>query len=167
MKKGIIITLPRHDDVTEYLSQFSKEILVEASRLFIPIKEIKDDKVNKKEVESVLNSFDYNFVIFNGHGSYDEIYGNKKECIINVSNSKLLKKRITYARSCDAAVFLGKSYLSDEECFIGYDRPFQFYINKQWIGNPLKDNVARLFLEPSNQVPISIIKRFLKEFKKE
>jgi len=27
MKKGILITLPRHDDVTEYLSQFSQQIV--------------------------------------------------------------------------------------------------------------------------------------------
>ena len=30
MKKGLIITLPRHDIVTEYLFQFSKPIIEEA-----------------------------------------------------------------------------------------------------------------------------------------
>ena len=30
MNKGLLITMPRYDDVTEYFSQFSKEILKKA-----------------------------------------------------------------------------------------------------------------------------------------
>jgi len=75
-------------------------------------------------------------------------------------NEDLLKNRITYARSCHAAKKLGLEVIKNSlsGCFIGYDRPFQFYINEEWIANPLKDNLARLFLEPANLVPISILK---------
>ena len=40
MNKGILITLPRQDDVTEYLSTFSKEIEQEASERGIKVKEL-------------------------------------------------------------------------------------------------------------------------------
>ena len=45
-----------------------------------------------------------------------------------------------------------------EGCFIGYKLPFMFYIDERWRSNPHKDNVAPIFLEPSNLVPISLIK---------
>ncbi len=45
-----------------------------------------------------------------------------------------------------------------EGCFIGYKLPFMFYIDDRWRSNPHKDNVAPLFLEPSNLIPISLIK---------
>ena len=38
MKKGLIITAPEYDDVTEYFAQFSKDILKEAEKEGIPIK---------------------------------------------------------------------------------------------------------------------------------
>ena len=54
MNKGILITLPRHDDVTEYLSTFSKEIEQEASERGIKIKELKDEEVIKNVFEKSL-----------------------------------------------------------------------------------------------------------------
>ena len=43
-------------------------------------------------------------------------------------------------------------------CFIGYELPFKFYHDITWEGNPSRDQIAPLFLEPSNVVPVSIIK---------
>ncbi|MBU3912509.1 MAG: hypothetical protein KKE50_00290 [Nanoarchaeota archaeon] len=160
MKRGIIITLPRHDQVTEYLSQYSYQIEDAANENGIEIKKLKDEEANREEFEKVMKKLDYKMVIFNGHGSADSIDGNKKPIVKIGENEALLKERITYARSCHAALVLGRECMKDskEGCFIGYDRPFQFYVNIQWTGSPLKDNVARLFLESSNLVPISIIK---------
>lgn len=161
MEKGVIITLPRHDDVTEYLSLYSYQIEENAKANGINFKKIEDAKANKKEFERVAEKLKYKVVIFNGHGSAEVIGGYKNEPIIKLGdNDSILKERIVYARSCHAASALGVECAKNnkEGCFVGYDRPFQFYINNLWTGNPLKDNTARLFLEPSNLVPISIIK---------
>jgi len=100
-------------------------------------------------------------VVFNCHGSEDAIFGNKGDVLIKQGvNDSLLKGRITYARSCHAASSLGFSCMENNKtgCFIGYTLPFEFYFNYEWAANPLKDNVARIFLEPSNLIPISLIK---------
>lgn len=152
--------MPRHDDVTEYLSQFSQQIEDAANKANIEIKPLKDKDAVKDIFEKIIKKQDYKMVIFNGHGSDKAISGNKEILVEAGVNDFLIKDRIVYARSCHAAAVLGVACTknSKDGCFIGYDRPFQFYVDTQWIGNPLKDNTARLFLEPSNLVPISLIK---------
>jgi len=159
MKKGLLITLPRYDDITEYLSQFSQQIEKEADDKGIELKKLKDKEVTREEFEKIIKKLDYRMIVFNGHGSSDEIRGYRNFIVKVGENENLLRERIVYARTCHAAVRLGKECTKDakEGCFIGYNRPFQFYVNLKWIANPLKDNTAKLFLEPSNLVPISII----------
>ncbi len=160
MKRGILITLPRHDEITEYLSQFSYQIDEAANERGIEIKKLKDKDVTKNVFEKIIKSQDYKIIVFNGHGSDRTIMGNKEILVEAGVNDFLIRDRIVYARSCHAGAILGKSCTknSEEGCFIGYDKPFQFYVDVQWVGNPLKDNIARLFLESSNIVPISLIK---------
>ena len=161
MRKGIIITMPQYDDVTEYFSQFSREIIKEAKKEGIPVKALVGNKATKLSFESVAKGFSYSFAVLNGHGNNKEIFGQDKKVIIGEGiNEHLLFDRITYARACEAGVSLGRTItqLNKESCFIGYDFKFQFYADITWAGNPSKDNTARLFLEPSNAVPISLIK---------
>ena len=160
MKTGLIITLPRSDLVTEYLSQFSEEIIKEAEVREVKCKPLKDEDANKEEFEKVLRRLDYNFVVFNGHGTQDTIKGNANEVLIKLGqNEIILNNRIIYARACEAGEDLGKVYESSEEgCFIGYCLKFEFWADKTWDSVPLKDEKARLFLEPSNMVPISLLK---------
>jgi len=160
MNKGILITLPRHEYTVDYLSASSKRILQEAIKKNIKVKELKDKNANRKEFESFIKSLDYKLIILNGHGSEDTISGHKNIPIIKKGvNDSLLKERITYARSCWAGAKLGQCMKDDKKgCFIGYNLPFMFYINDTWRANPQKDKIAPIFLEPSNLVPISLIK---------
>ncbi len=160
MRREILITLSRHDNVTEYLSKFSQQIEDSADECGIKIKKLKDNEAKQKEFEKVIKKLDCRMIVFNGHGSTEEIEGHKEIIVKLGVNDNLLMERIVYARSCHAASKLGKECTKNtkEGCFIGYDRPFQFYVDVQWVGNPLKDNTARLFLQPSNLVPISIIR---------
>src|SRR3989344_693192 len=160
MNKGIIITLPRSDYVTEYISQFSNGIIQEAIKKNIKIKELKDKKANRKEFEILVKSLDYRMIVFNGHGSDKSIEGHNEVLVECGVNDSILKERITYARSCNAGKVLGKVCMKDTKngCFIGYELPFMFYVDKSWISTPKKDKIAPLFLEPSNLVPISLIK---------
>ncbi len=160
MNKGMIITLPRKDFVTEYISQYSGEIIEEADKKGMKVKELKDEKANRKEFEAVIKKLDYKLIVLNGHGSDKSIEGQNEilvECDVNES---ILRERITYARSCNAGLILGRKCMenNNEGCFIGYDLPFMFYIDNIWVSTPKKDKIAPLFLGPSNLVPISLIK---------
>lgn len=160
MKKGLIITLPRYDIVTEYLSQFSKPIIEEAENNNIPCKQLKYKEVNKENFEGITRSIGYKLLVLNGHGTTQAINGHDNESIIKEGvNEEILKEKITYARACDAAASLGKNAMqnNNEGCFIGYNLPFEFYHDITWEGNPTRDTVASLFLEPSNIIPISIL----------
>ena len=150
MKKGLIITLPQSDDVTEYLAVFSKSITDECKNRSIKFHELKKEKANKEEFESSLKSYDYNFVILNGHGEENQVTGHQNKTIIKKGeNDNLLNKRITYARSCWAAAGLGNCYNEDKEgCFIGYNIPFMFLIDTTRATNPIKDKIAEIFLRP-------------------
>lgn len=161
MNKGIIITLPRHEYTVDYLWVFSKSIIQEANKRGIKVKELKDKSANRNDFETFIKSLDYKMVVFNGHGSEDTISGYKDTPIVQAGvNDSLLKGRITYARSCWAGCVLGEECMKNDKegCFIGYKLPFMFYVDNRWRSNPHKDNVAPLFLEPSNLVPISLIK---------
>lgn len=160
MREAILLTLPRHDIVTEYLSAFSAPIEERCKKKGILCKPLKDKSANKKEFIKALKKLNCKKVVFNGHGDKRTIAGHNNEFLIKFGdNENILKNRIIYARSCEAASILGKeSVKGSNGCFIGYTLPFEFYFNDQWVGNPIKDNTARLFLEPSNLVPISLIK---------
>lgn len=161
MNKGLIITLPRHEYTVDYLSVSSKRIIQEANKRGIKVKELKDKSANRNDFETFIKSLDYKMVVFNGHGSEDTISGHDDIPIVQAGvNDSLLKRRITYARSCWAACILGEECMKNDKegCFIGYKLPFMFYIDERWRSNPHKDNIAPLFLESSNLIPISLIK---------
>ena len=155
-----MLTLPKYDIVTEYLSAFSSSIEKAAAEKGIFYKLSKEQEVNKEEFEKIIKKLDCKMVVFNGHGSEDTIAGNKDQIIVKAGdNDEILKERIIYARSCEAASVLGEKCIENSNgCFIGYVLPFEFYFNQEWVGNPLKDNTAKFFLESSNLAPISIIK---------
>ncbi|MGD9276235.1 MAG: hypothetical protein PVJ67_03620 [Candidatus Pacearchaeota archaeon] len=160
MKKGILLTAPRHDIVTEYLSIFSAPIEDVCRKKNVFCKTLKGKSVNKEEFTRAMNKLDCKMVFLNGHGSEEAIAGHKDEIIVTAGeNEEILKERIVYARSCEAASILGEKIIKNSNgCFIGYTLPFEFYYNENWVGNPIKDKTAKLFLESSNLVPLSIIK---------
>lgn len=161
MNKGILITLPRSDDVTEYLAAFSYPIIQLCSEKSISLKRIEGKEVTKSNFEKILKKIDYKMIIFNGHGSPEAITGHKGEpLIITGQNEQLLKERITYARSCWAVLGVGIKSMEKNSsgCFIGYKIPFMFLFDSTRISNPIKDNIAKIFFETSNIVPITLIK---------
>lgn len=161
MKQGLLITCPEYDDATAYLTYFSKTILEAAANKSLKTKKIKDKELNMKSFSQIIKRLDYRLTVLNGHGSPDSIFGYKKNLIVKLGkNDKLLKERIVYARSCNAGLILGSKCMdrTKKGCFIGYNLPFIFYMDQKWTTKPHNDKVAELFLDPSNLVPISIIK---------
>lgn len=157
----MLITLPQHDDTMEYLTAFSKDIIKEAENKSIKIKRLIREKITEENFEKLVKSLKYKLNVLNGHGSEDAIFGhNNKPILLAGKNHFLISDKITYARSCHSAISLGVQSMnnSEEGCFIGYNLPFMFFIDTTYSTNPSKDNTAKLFLEPSNLIPISIIK---------
>lgn len=161
MKTGVILTLPKFDDVTEYLYVFSKPIIDACKKRSINVKKIEKEKVVKSNVENRILSYDYNFIIFNGHGSVNSIHGHKNEELIRRGkNEYILRNRVVYARACWASLELGPSINGPEDfgCFIGYDLEFGFWYDETRITTPTKDSIAKIFFSTSNLVPIGLIK---------
>jgi len=162
MKKGVVITLPKSDDVTEYFYFFSKPIIDACIKYDVDIRKIEKHKVNRVNVEKDILSYDHNFIIFNGHGSTNSIHGHGDEMLIKKgTNENILKNRIVYVRACWASLELGPSInkgKKDWGCFIGYDLEFGFWYDQTRIATPSKDTVAKVFFDTSNLIPIGLIK---------
>ena len=165
MKKGMILSLPNSDLVTQYISHYSSFVEKEAENKNIPIKKLCAEEANMKEFNKVVTKLNYSFIFINGHGSESEIFGQREPLLKTGINHELMKDRVVYARSCNSALVLGKACVENSKgCYIGYNLPFQFYNDENWSGNPEKDPLAGLFIEPSNLIPISLIKGNSAEF---
>lgn len=58
-----------------------------------------------------------------------------------------------------AGQYLGRESIKiGAKAFMGYDADFIFVNDNHKVSQPLSDNIAELFLEPSNQLAISLIK---------
>ena len=160
----VLITLPNYDDATSYLYHYGKKVVEFAEARGISIVQFSRPRLRRKNVEKSIEKLDPSILLFNAHGNDFTIYGDKindqeEPIIVERENHKLLEGRITYARACWAALSLGKACTENGGCFIGYKVPFSFWIDQKWSATPLKDRNARLFLEPSNQVAISLLKK--------
>ena len=155
----IIITRPEHDPATRYLSCWSGLIIKAANKNNIEVTDLHQEKAAKKELEGRLRKINPTLVILNGHGSEECIYGHDNEELINLNNNNdLLKGRVIYAVSCNSAKKLGKACADKNTAYIGYDESFVFNIERKYLSQPLKDQRAARFLQPSNQVSLSLIK---------
>lgn len=160
MNKKLLITRPEHDDTTHYISHWSKNATNVAESKGIKILDLPRERSNIKEVTSMISKQEPILIIFNGHGDEDKITGHKNEpLIIAGKNEHLLKGKIIYSISCKSAKILGpKSIDAGAKSFLGYEDDFIFVYDPKKIVRPLDDDTARLFLEPSNELIISLIK---------
>jgi hypothetical protein len=155
-----LITRPNHDDIVHYLSIWSKELIDLAIKKDKKVIDLTDKKANRKRVTGTLSKTPIRFVMFNGHGDYNLVCGQKNETLIkSPKDVKLLKDKIIYCRSCNSAKKLGPdSVISGADAFIGYENEFIFVYNTKSLTKPLKDNTAALFLVPTNKLVSSILK---------
>jgi len=158
---SLLITRPRYDKVTHYFFHWAQLLINEANRKRLKIFDLSREKAVRKTVESYLIRQSPKLVIFNGHGNDVCITGQDDEKLISVGdNEHLLKEKSVYVRACSAGKILGpKTIEAGATGFIGYEKPFIFWRDENSFHNPLNDTFAKPFLECSNQVGISLIKR--------
>lgn len=160
MSRAILITRPDHDLITTYLFHWSTFVIEEASKKDIKVLDLRGRKANRKTFISYIKEHEPILVFFNGHGNEDTITGYDNEVLVEANkNEELLVEKIVYARSCDAAKNLGRLCIDNGTiAFIGYEKKYALAYTLSKVSTPLKDKVARLFVEPSNLVPISLLK---------
>jgi len=160
MDKTILITRPDHDITTRYLFYFAKEVLLLAERKCFKVFDLKKEKASRKEFEGRMKKHNPGLIFVNGHGKEDMICGYDNKFLVKVNkNEKVFKDKTIYALSCQSASKLGReSVKKGAISYIGYLKDFFFCYDEHKISRPLEDKIAKLFLEPSNQVVISLIK---------
>ncbi|MBI2074365.1 MAG: hypothetical protein HYT83_00835 [Candidatus Levybacteria bacterium] len=160
MSKAILITRPDHDLITTYLFQWSEYVINLAKRKNIKVLDLLGKRANEKIFTSYMVKNEPILVFFNGHGNQDVITGyNNEPLVVANKNEKLLKKKIVYARSCDAAENLGQLCINNNTlAFIGYKKKYTICYSDSSIAHPLQDNIAKLFISPSNLIPMSFLK---------
>jgi len=158
--KSILITRPNHDLITTYLFYWSQFIIKEARNKGIKIFDLSGEKANKQLLGSYISKHHPVFIHFNGHGDNDLIAGFNNEILIQAGdNEQLLSQKIIYALSCNSAKTLGYSAVKNGALtYIGYKRKYILAYNIKSQTHPLRDRLAKLFLEPSNLISISLLK---------
>ena len=160
MSKDVLITRPEYDYTTRYISAWAKKVIDFAKLKGILLFDLLQTRATKKELESILHKKDPRFVVINGHGNDILVCGQDGEVLIEAGvNENILRSRIVYALSCRSAKVLGfKSIENGALAYIGYTEDFIFMYSNEKRGHPLDDKTAELFLGPSNQVVISLLK---------
>jgi hypothetical protein len=111
---GILFTRPNHDQITNYISQWSESIISLAKTKGFTIFDLPGNKADRQSLEKYLVSNKPIFLFLNGHGSSDVICGYNDEVLIDKNTkSSMIKGLIIYARSCNAGEHLGSILVSN------------------------------------------------------
>lgn len=156
----ILITQPDFDKTTRYISAWSEEVEEFSTKRGNRTITLKGKRANKSEFESVVKKTQPQLVMLNGHGNNNQIEGQDNEILLAVGlNTDIAKNKIIYALSCSAAKILGYECIKSGACaFIGYNEVYIFLHSHSKVSKPREDERAKLFFEPSNLIPISLIK---------
>ncbi|MDZ4227839.1 MAG: hypothetical protein U1E54_01195 [Candidatus Levybacteria bacterium] len=139
---------------------WTEQVIEQAHKHQIKVLDLDKNNATKQKFTSYINKHKSKLVFMNGHGDENRIAGDKDEIIIESGvNEQLLEDKIVYVRSCNVAAGLGSiSIKSGTIAFIGYLKRYSLGYTPSSMFNPLGDRVAKLFLEPSNLIPVSLIK---------
>ncbi len=158
-----LITMPNYDDATAYLYCYAEELVTFAEERNISISQLQRPRLQRNILEESIRKQNPQLLLFNAHGDERTIYGDKmgkaaEYLIREGENHELLQGRLTYARACSAAASLGRASTQKSGCFIGYNQPFSFWTDTSRTATPLKDKVAQLFLQPSNELAKGLLR---------
>lgn len=159
MTDGILITRSSHDLPNMYLSYWCEPLIERVKKSDIPVLDLVHKKASPNNLLSYITKRKPAVIFLNGHGGPDFICGYEDVVLIDRKNCEnLLKGKMVYARSCQAGAILGPYCVKKgAKAFIGYSRNYSVGYSEEKRTRPLSDNIARLFLEPSNLIPQSLI----------
>lgn len=115
MNGKMLITRPNHDQTVRYISTWAEKIKKLAEQKNFSVLDLKNNRANKKEVESMLKKQDPELVFFNGHGRADAVAGQNDEILVRVGyNEGFFENRIIYSLSCSSGKELGPSMVKNK-----------------------------------------------------
>jgi hypothetical protein len=157
---AILITRPNHDQITNYLSQWSETVISFAKSKGRLVFDLFSNRADRKSFEQYLESKQIDFLFLNGHGSSEVICGFKDEVLLDeITDPSIIRGQIIFARSCNAGELLGHILVDKGvKTFIGYSKSFSIAINNHYVYRPKDDPLAKLFIDPSNLIATTIIK---------
>lgn len=160
MNKSLLVTRPSYDSATHYLYHWTEPVIAEAKRKHILVYDLKGERAKRSTFLSFLKSKHPGFIFLNGHGDALHVGGHDDEVILDGKiGAGMLSHCIMYARSCDSGKVLGDTLVDRGVlAFIGYTRKFIVGTTRSKITKPLDDQLAKLFLEPSNLIATTILK---------
>lgn len=159
MKGHFLITRPEYDDTTRYISKWSEEIIALAKKKLLTVVDLRRSRAERQIFLSIMDKRNPRLVVINGHGSDNAIAGEDGKTILQIGDEKFTASKIIYARSCCSLRTLGRSIVDKgADAYLGYDEDFVFFFEPEKISRPLEDKTAKLFMEPSNYVAISLLK---------
>ncbi len=158
MKTNILVTRPNSDPTTKIISIWAKKIVDIAKTKKYFVIDLPAQKANLKEFIKAIKE-NPQLIFINGHGNDDVVTGQNQEILVQKGeNEEILKNKIVYALSCRSGKKLGPaSVKSGANAYIGYDEDFIFLYDEKYKANPALDKTIALFLDPSNQVMISLL----------
>lgn len=156
----LLVTRPNYDYTTRYISAWAQKIIDLAGSKGNIVLDLDKERACKKELESMVQKHSPSLIFLNGHGNDDLITGQNGDVLIQAGeNEQVLEGTITYALSCRSAKVLGKqSIVSGARAYIGYEEDFTFMYTSEKRTRPDEDKTAAIFLDPSNQIMISLLK---------
>jgi|SRR3989344_7556494 len=160
MNHSVLVTRPNYEYTTRYLSAWADKIIEFAKQRGDKVLDLDGERANRKEFESMIKRHKPSFIFLNGHGNPGSIAGQANVTLIEENvNTGFLKETIVYAVSCESAKKLGANSIEKgAKAYIGYSESFIFLIDRDKRTRPADDKLASLFLDPSNQVVISLLK---------
>ena len=147
MAKKFLIIRPKHDIITSYLHDFSKEIVKTVKGASdIHVTNLEGTNATRTNLENCLVKEKPKLVFLNGHGDRKRVAGHKDEIILDSKNISLTKNKIIYSLSCDSLTDLGEiSIDKGAKVYIGYKASFMLVRDPSREGAPDKDKNALPF----------------------
>lgn len=160
MRHSLLVTRPNFDLTTRYLSAWAKKIIELAKEKCDKVFDLNEQRARRQEFESMMKKNEPTLVFINGHGDWDIVAGQDNDRLVRVGeNEGILKSKVIYALACRSGKILGpQSVKFGANAYIGYNDDFIFLYNQDKRMYPEQDTVAAIFLEPSNQVMVSLLK---------
>ncbi len=160
MNRRILVTRPSSDRTTKYISVWAKKVIDLANTKGDIVLDLENQRATQQELESMVKKHNPSLVFFNGHGTNDCVKGQNGQVLVQTGvNEDILSGRVIYALSCSSAFGLGpRSIQIGAAAYIGYKEVFFFLYDESSRTRPHLDKTVELFLGPSNQVVVSLVK---------
>jgi hypothetical protein len=156
----LLVTRPKHDLTTRYISAWAQKVVTEANERGNTVFDLQGNRACRKVVEGMISKRRPRLFFFNGHGNDTTVGGHDNEVLIAANvNDSMLAGSLVYALSCKSARVLGpNSITKGTHAYIGCQEDFIFLLTSDRQTRPADDRLAALFLDPSNQVVLSLLK---------